>query len=576
MKKWIAIIVIVVVILGVGAILFRGRLSGKDGNAAPAEIQTTIIKRGDITISVDATGTIEPLVIVEVRCKASGAITKLYADEGDTLTAGALMAEIEKKYTQADVDQAEADLNSAKARLTQAETNIKLQTEQSRIQIEQAGKNIVDAETRLDKLREDIELEKVANKRAVEQAGKDLEITELRLKQAESSRPESVKRSEASVTQAKISLDLANEDYERNKALYQKEFVSKSEVDSAKAKLDLAQSQYDSAVEQFKMVKQPSSEEELKLAALNLEKSKLALDAAKHKVKQESSRAKDLKLSEAQLEDAKISLELALMSKEQIKLKEKDREAAQASVTRSQVALDAAQDRLDDTEVRAPISGTILQKNVEEGQVITSSMSATASAGTLLMTMADLDNVYVKTEVDETDIGTVKVDMPVIITVEAYPDRTFGGTVLKIAPQGRAVQNVTTFEVTTELSNPSKILKPGMNVSVEIQAANRQDVLVVENEAIIDRRRGGKIVIPVVDGEPGDPIQIETGVRGFDTTEIVSGDLNEGTAVLILAPGETDSGMPEWLRDRMKNPMNSFQRMQGGGGPGGGRGRGPR
>jgi HlyD family secretion protein len=278
-----------------------------------------------------------------------------------------------------------------------------------------------------------------------------------------------------------------------------------------------------------------------------------------------------LELNKSQLEDAKSALELAQANKVQVDLKKRDLEASEATVTRAKVALQAAQDRLDDTEVTAPISGTILQKNVEEGQVITSSMSAMASAGTLLVTMADLENVYVKTEVDETDIGKVKPGQRVTITVDAFPDTTFDGTVLKIAPQGRAIQNVTTFEVTTEISNPSRKLKPGMNASVEIHAIDIRDVLVIENEAIMDMR-GRKMVIPVVDGEPGEPVEVTVGERGWDTTEIIFG-LEEGEEVALMTPGQSDSGMPDWFRERMRNPMSSFRRMSGGG-PGGRRGPG--
>ena len=574
--KWIAVLVIVVVILGAGAVLVRGRLSGKAGNSEFSDMQLATVRRGDISVSIDATGTIEPLVIVEVRSKASGAIIYLAVDEGDTLYEGDLIAEIEKTYTQADVDQEQAGLKTAQARLVQAQMNIELQKKQSEIQIRQAEENVAEAETRLAQLQESVALEKLDNARRVKEAENDLEMTKFRLKQAQISRPESVKRAETTVKQTKASLQLAQEEYDRLKALNEKKFVSESEVDSAKAKLESSQAQDESALEQLKMVEQPSSAEELKLAELSVTKSELAVVAAKHRVKEEDLRERDLKLSKSQLEGAKSDLELALANKAQIALKERDLEAAEASVTRAEVALQAAQDRLDDTVVTAPITGTILQKEVEEGQVITSSMNALASAGTLLVTMADLENVYVKTEVDETDIGKVIPDQDVIITVEAFPDTTLDGIVLKIAPQGRAMQNVTTFEVTTEISNPSNILKPGMNASVEILVANVSDVLVVDNEAIMDRR-GRKMVIPIVDGEPDRPRPIETGVRGWDITEIISG-LEEGEQVVIMTPGEGGSGMPDWLRDRMKNPMESFQRMQGGGGrgPGGGGPRGPR
>jgi HlyD family secretion protein len=573
MKKWIIVAVIVVLVLGVGAILVRGKLFGKDDSSSPAEMQTTTVRRGDIIETVDATGTIEPLVIVEVRSKASGAITNLPVDEGYTLNKGDLIAEIEKTYTQADVDKAKADLKSAQARLTQSQMNIELQKKQSELQIKQAQENVGEAGTRLTKLQEDIELEKEANARQVRESENDLEMAKLRLKQAQKSRPESVKRAEASVTQAKSSLDLAQEEHDRQKTLYEKQFVSKAEVDSAKAKLESARAQYESALEQLKMVEEPSSAEELKLAELSVTKAELSLAAAKHKQKQEKSRERDLELTESQLEDARSALELTVANKAQIALKEKDLESAEASVLRSEVALKEAQDRLADTVVRAPISGTILRKEVEEGQVITSSMGAMATAGTLLVTMADLENVYVKTEVDETDIGKVKPDQSVTITVDAFPDMAFDGTVLRIAPQGRAIQNVTTFEVTTEISNPSKILKPGMNAAVEISAVDIRDVLVVENEAIMDRR-GTKMVIPVVDGQPTQPVSVEVGERGWDTTEIIFG-LEEGEEVLVMTPGQTDMGIPDFIRDRMKNPMESFRRMQGGGGPGGRGFRGP-
>ncbi|HGJ67631.1 TPA: HlyD family efflux transporter periplasmic adaptor subunit, partial [bacterium] len=138
-----------------------------------------------------------------------------------------------------------------------------------------------------------------------------------------------------------------------------------------------------------------------------------------------------------------------------------------------------------------------------------------ASAGTLLVTMANLDKVYVKTNVDETDIGKIQPGQPVTIVVDAFPDRKFKGEVLKIEPQGKTVQNVTTFMVTTELENPKGILKPGMNASVDITAINLTDVLVLDNSAIIDSPNG-KMVTPVIDGKPGQPFVVDVGVRGWD------------------------------------------------------------
>jgi HlyD family secretion protein len=559
MRKWI-VIGIIVVALGVGTFLGRGKIFSKSEGEA-SEIQTATVRRGDITVTVDATGTIEPLVIVEVKSKASGKIIRMPVEEGDTLKEGDLIAEIEKTYVQADVDQAQADLKAAQARLEQAKTNLELQKQQYEIQVRQAEEKVKAAQARVEQLRGEIELEKESNARAIEEAKTNLESAKLQLKLAQEPRPEEVKRAEANVAQAKASLDLAQAEYDRLKALYDRKFVPKSEVDSAKSKLDTALAQYNSALEQLKMVKQPSREDEIKLAQLNVKKAELALTAAREKAKSIASREKDLEQAISQLEEAKAALESAKANYAQIALREKDVESAQASMVRAQVALKSAQDKLADTLVTAPISGTILKKYVEEGQVISSSLQAVAGGGTPLVTMADLARVYVKVDVDETQIGYVRPGQPVSITVDAYPDKTFEGTVLKIAPQGEEVQNVTTFKVTTEIKNPSGILKPGMNATVEIVVADKQGVLLVPNEAIKEVR-GRKFVIPVVDGRPVRPRMVETGVTDYEYTEIISG-LSEGDVVIVGSYQRVseEGQQPPWMRGS-RGMMGTFGRMQ--------------
>ena len=577
MKKWIIIGVIVVLVLGLGGgvYLARGKIFSKKKSKTPT-IQTATVRRGDITTTVSATGTIQPLVTVEVRSKASGAITKLYVDEGDTVKASDLMAEIEKTYTQVDVDSAQADLRSAQARLQQADMNIELQTQQSDSQIKQAQENVTSVKAKLAQLEEQIKYEHETNARAVKDAQNDIDISKLRLSLAQNPRPETVKKAQLAIDQAKYNMDLAKAEYDRRKVLYEKQFVSKSELDSAQSSYESSKTQYESAVEQLKLAKDPSSEDDIKLAQKSIDKAESALATTNQKVDQEKLREKDLEISKLQVKDAENSLALAIANKAQIELKKKDKEAAQASLVRSQASLKSANDKNADTIVRAPTSGTVLQRNVVEGQVITSSMGNSAAAGTLLFTMADLDNVYVQTDVDETDMGKLKVDQPVTITVDAYPDRKFQGKVLKIAPMGKAVQNVTTFKVTTVIENPSKILKPGMNASVEITAEDVRDVLVVENEAIMDSTNG-KMVVPVIDGKPGNPMPVEIGVRGWDTTEIIFG-AEEGDVLMLVSSGTGKAGQ-QGLPAFMKNPSATFGQMQrqaqqrqsggGGGGPGG-------
>ncbi|MBM3236328.1 efflux RND transporter periplasmic adaptor subunit [Candidatus Poribacteria bacterium] len=575
-KKLIIIGIIAVVLIVVGGGIARRRIFSKKNNPGEsggnaAQTQTATVELGNISETITASGTIKPLKIIEVSSKASGKIIRMPVDKGDYLNEGDLIAEIERTYAKTDYDQAEADLRSARARLEQSEINIKLEKEQRATQLSQAEVNLNDAKTRLKQLEEQFQLEKEANARKMEEAKNNLTIAELQrtMLSSEAVRSEEVKRAEASVTQAKSSLDLAQKDFDRQQSLYDKGYISKAELDSAKNKLDAAQAQYDSAQQQLEMVKNPATKEDFEMAEANVKKAEFAIKAAQESIDSEASTEKEIEMQKSKVALAASNLELAKTNLEQIKVREKDLLTAQASVSRSESQLQNAKDKLDDTLVKAPISGTILAKNVEEGQVIASRISSVGE-GTPLVTMADLNKIYVNTDVDEADVGKLQPGQPVTIKVDAFPNQMFHGQILKIAPQGKVTQNVTTFEVTTELTEKSELLKPGMNATVDIMAANANNVIVVPNEAIMDF--GGRKMVRVVGEER--PRPIETGASDFEKTEIISG-LDEGEVVVIGGSfGRGGSGRDsrfEQMRERMRrDPSSGVRMMQGGGGPFGG------
>jgi HlyD family secretion protein len=163
---------------------------------------------------------------------------------------------------------------------------------------------------------------------------------------------------------------------------------------------------------------------------------------------------------------------------------------ARAEVVRARVAVDDAKNQMDDTNVLAPITGTIIEKLVERGQVI-SSPTRDVGGGTVLMKMADLGLVQVRTLVDETDIGKIQVGQRATVTVDAYPNRPFEGSVLKIEPQAQTEQNVTMFPVLVRIDNRGGLLRPGMNSEVEVHVGQREDVLAVPNTALRTQRDVG-------------------------------------------------------------------------------------
>ncbi|HHQ14525.1 MAG TPA: efflux RND transporter periplasmic adaptor subunit, partial [Chromatiales bacterium] len=156
---------------------------------------------------------------------------------------------------------------------------------------------------------------------------------------------------------------------------------------------------------------------------------------------------------------------------------------AKADVVASRVAVENARIALEDANVKAPITGTIIEKLVEKGQVI-SSPTMDVGGGTLLFKMADLSSVQVKALVDETDIGKIQPEQPVTVTVTAFPNQPFAGKVLKVEPQAEEEQTVTTFSVLIVLDNESGLLRPGMNADVEIKVAEAKNVVAVPTAAL--------------------------------------------------------------------------------------------
>jgi HlyD family secretion protein len=160
---------------------------------------------------------------------------------------------------------------------------------------------------------------------------------------------------------------------------------------------------------------------------------------------------------------------------------------AKATVISAQVSLENARIAMEDTRVLAPITGTIISKSVERGQVI-SSPSTDVGGGTALLKMADLSLVQVRTLVDETDIGKIKPGLRTTVTVNSYPNQPFQGEVLKIEPLAETSQNVTMFPVLVRIQNQSGLLKPGMNSDVEIHIGRRDSVLAIPNAALRTQR----------------------------------------------------------------------------------------
>ena len=155
--------------------------------------------------------------------------------------------------------------------------------------------------------------------------------------------------------------------------------------------------------------------------------------------------------------------------------------AAQADLVEKRASLDLARQKLEDATVRAPIGGTVVSRPTTQGQLIVSATSA--SGGTTLMTIADLNRVRMRVTVDEVEMGNIRVGEPASVAVDAFRDRTFEGVIEKIEPQAVVTQGVTFFPVMVNIDNREGLLMPGMNGEVTIRAADLTNVVQIPIDA---------------------------------------------------------------------------------------------
>jgi HlyD family secretion protein len=206
---------------------------------------------------------------------------------------------------------------------------------------------------------------------------------------------------------------------------------------------------------------------------------------------------------------------------------------AQAAVAEASAAIERAQEDLANSTIKAPIRATVLTRDVELGSPVSSILNLGANA-TLVMTLGDIDEVFVRGKVDEADIGQVRLGQRARITVETFKDKKFEGRVTQISPIGAEKDNVTTFEVKVSIENGAKQLKANMTANAEIVLEEHPDSLIIPEAAITyDAQRNPTVeMLDPVSKTGRKKVVIKTGVGNGTKTQVTSG-LKQGDKVIL-------------------------------------------
>ena len=247
--------------------------------------------------------------------------------------------------------------------------------------------------------------------------------------------------------------------------------------------------------------------------------------------------AKEGVVSASALDDAEKNYELALnkqnVAKAQLQVLQAKIGQAQGQVSQDHANLKQLEEQLSYTTIESPLDGVVLSRDVQVGDAV-SSILVLGSTATLVMTLGDTSEVYVKGKVDESDIGKVYLGQPARIKVESFKDKTFTGKVTKISPMGVEKDNVTTFETRVSINNPEGMLKAMMTANAEIILEEHKNVLQIPEGAILyDKDKNASVEIPEPKAKEGKKkIAVNIGISNGAKTELLSG-LKEGDQVVL-------------------------------------------
>ncbi len=488
MKK-IIIIVSVVILLGIaGLVIGLTTNHNKKDNAVPLKTET--VKKGDFVIKINASGNLESLLTVDVKSNVEGEIYKLYVKDGESVEKGQVLIKINDEQIREDMKQAEANVAAAKAQYEQSARSLEIKKKQLDSDLQQQRDAVIQAQTAYN-VAKATTLQQISQQETEIQNTKDsmeqdtiaLRQAEIALKQAEITLSD-LKQSEEA---AKVDLTNAEAELKRTQDLYEKKYVPKKSLENAQASFANASSRYESAkkkvLSQEETIKSQQETVDMRKNAVQMRRTTLAFEEQNLKlmkqtrVAQEEQALTQLKIAQTRLKQLEENIN------DEKDISKLSIESARANLLRAQSTLNNQKERLGWTTIVAPMSGTVIGLEIEEGEIITSGRSA-FSQSPPIMKIVDLSQMIVKTSINEVDMEKLAVGQKTDIRTRAYPNKVYRGEVKKIAPNGQSRDNIIYFQVEIGVLDSPKELRPGMTADVDIVVFEKKDCLLLPIEAV--------------------------------------------------------------------------------------------
>jgi HlyD family secretion protein len=454
------------------------------GSAVAPTYRTAVVERGDLVVAVSAAGTVNAVMLVEVGSQISGQIKEVLADFNSQVERGQLIARIDPDIFHAKVAAAQADLENATASVS----NHRARVQRLVADLENARANAAAAVANVQRTRADVDSAHAA-----------------------------VASASAGVARESATVQKARRDLERRAELFRRQLIAQRDADDARTGVDTAHAQVDGAQAQERA------------ASAGLRASQAQLLAVEAQARAATTTV--IRAAEAAVDEARAQLT-----------------AAEAAARQKRAGLSQAQIDLRNTEIRAPVTGTVISRNVNVGQTVAASLQAP----TLFTIAQDLKHMQVEATVVEADVTGFTAGQDVTFTVDAQPGRTFTGKVVQVRKAPQTKDNIVTYVVVVGVVGSADGLLPGMTANLQVVAGRRQNVLKVPNAALRFRPDGmsegarsttedrdqvgiaGRVFVVGPNGQPT-PVALRLGRTDGRVTELLRGDLREGQAVITGA-----------------------------------------
>jgi HlyD family secretion protein len=553
---------IVVVILA--ALAYLVYLLVRPAQSAIPAVSTVQAKTGSITAVVNSTGQVAPWTQAKLSFRTSGRIVSIPVRVGDAVKKGNPLASLDATDLKIQVEQAQANLDSAQAQLDAIEQGPRkedvaaaqaaLDAAQAKLNgmlsggraedIKSAEAALASAQAKLHELKSGSLPSDLASAQAgVDQAASSLANAKANL--ANLQRPPdplAVKAAQLAVEQAKDTLWSAQANRDGTCNPRNPQYL----CDAAAATVASDQIALDQAQVKLQQLQEPAKPEDLAAAKAAVASAQTQLDSAKVKLAQLKAApvSDDVVQAEAAVTQAQQTLDLkkqpysdsdiaqqrqavaqaqAALELKKAPYTQADLEQAKAAVAQAKAQLEEAQYNLDSATLKAPFDGIVSAVNANVGEM------ASSAAANPVVALVDPNDLRLDVSVDETDIAHVEVGYDANVTFDALPGKTFTGKVVAIAPSASVQQGVATYLVSISLKNAAGV-KPGMTGNADVIYARHENVLVVPTRAV--RTEGNRRVVSVLEGGKIVPKPVTVGVSDDQSSEIVSG-LKPGELVVI-------------------------------------------